>query len=807
MRQLRRALGDAAPTTLSTRFLVFFVLILAATVSIYGYLGLRLGTSADSYATDCLADTGLDRLTRIEPAGIPGMIGSTTPVVACVGADMDVVIWSGVAGLLLLGTAAFAAYRLAPRWRRGRAPRALTPKTWRVRLRPLAEYDPEAAAEVERLAHGFGLPAPPDLLTDPLGGSSFVFGSPRRPIFFLAGKTVRERQRDPDRFTAVVLHELAHLKNRDTRPSLLASTAWFSFLAVAVTPYLVLLVVDLATPDPGGWRPAAMAAGRDDLHTTLAILTLVTLVVLTRFAVLRDRELTADATAGAHDDGGALLRHLTAASEPPTRMPVFLRRHPPLSLRRRAAADPWAVPPVSFAQLVMAGAGLSALSQDAGSTAWHALIAAGFDPQPSPRTSLILVTAVAVAVAGPLAALAWLIEATTWRARLRQLVEPTRSPALRLALALGGGMLLGEAGSVSAANASHWGVFDGVGDGNPGTAIASASALVAVVLALCRWSWDNAGAWLPTVRRSLRRVSHLSAVAGVAAVLPLYATWWSMHDEPLAGRVYLWTPGLAEALKFPYVPFPAGQWLQIVYVPLDSVALTPGIALLVVLPLLVTTAGLIRRPVDGTPRWLTDLAPVEFRLPDNRPPIRRAIRAGAAGCVIFLLAGVALALAGRAVLPRAALNTPADTAFLGYLLATATVLAIVVSAGTAAGTVLRRGSGDVVFGSIAALVVACFGAAVTPLLMILARCGPGLSDCGLHQPVRAYLVFLSLSGTALPVKAVAAGMVVAGLAVAADRRSRDTATITPRPPVTLAGIGIALSGTVLAAAALASLSP
>ena len=803
-KEIRRAIGSASalPATLTTRFVILFVLILAGTVSIYGYLGLRLGSTAEARAADCLAGSDLEQLSRLDLGGIRGMIGTTT-VVSCVAGDKHVVLWSGVAGLLAVGGVAFAAYFLAPRARRARLPRAVTPHSRRANLLPLAGYDPQAAAEAYRIIAGFAPIRTPQLHTDPLARQSYVFGSPRRPQLVLAGNTVRNRVSNPDGFTADLLHELAHLKNRDLGPTLLAATAWWSFAVLAMVPYLGLLIADLLGGGPLGWRPPTMTA--DDLHATLAILAMILLVVLTRLAVLRDREIAADATAGGHPDGAAVARHLANLPlEAPSRTPVLLRRHPPRSLRRRAATDPWAVPSLSFLQLLAAGAGLSALSQDCGTFAWQAMIAAGFDPVPSPRTTLLLITAVAVATAGPTVALAWLIEARTWRTRLRGLVEPVRSPVIGLALALGAGMLLGEAGSVSAANASHWGVFDGVGDGNPATAAVSAAALVAIVLGLCRWSWDNAAAWLPTVDGSLRRVSRWSIAVGVVAFLPWYATWWSMHDEPLFGRAYLWNPGLASALAFPYVSLPAGTWLQITYVPLDLLALTPGVAVLTVLPVILTAVGLARRRVAGPPRWA---GAIDFRPPDDRPPVRRAFRAGAIGGALVFLAGLILAMAGHAAFPSGALTGPDKIANTNYLLVAACVLTAAVGAGTAAMTALSHDSRSVVFGLIAALVVACVGAVVTPLLMFATHCGPGLTAaCRIGGPVNAYAIFFSLAGTVQPVKTLVAGMIVTGVAVAVRRRPPVArATTERRPSAAWTGVGLALSGALLVVAALVSL--
>jgi hypothetical protein len=786
--RLRKAVGDPSilPTTLSARFVVLCVLILASTASVYGYLGLRLADAGETRAAGCLAGSGLDELRRIQPGDVPGLIGRTTPVVTCVAPDLPLIVWSSLGGLVLVVGVALVAYAIGPRRPRG--------------LLPLRQDHAAAAAEVDRLVSEYGLVRRPAVWVDPLASDSRVGGTEGRPLLFLDRATVRAYDEDMDRFRATVLHELAHLRNRDVRPTRLATTAWRSFLALAVVPYVGLLVLDVI-----GRRQKAL----DDLHTTLAIAAMVVLVLLTRRALLRDRELGADATAGRYDDRGLLARRL-ALSRRPIRRPVFLRTHPTAGQRRQAIAEPWNLPPLSFAQFAAAGIGLSVLSQDAGTFAWQALLAAGFEPVPGPQTTFVLIAVAAIANLGPIGALAWLVGAATWRGRVRQLVAPTRSSVFAPALGLGVGMIMGEPASVSAANASHWGVFDGVGDGSVGTAVVAVLVLVAILAALSRWSWDNAGAWLPAVRGSLRRASGWSAAIGAVAVLPWYATWWSMHDEPMIGRAYAWDPGFAEALGYRYVSLPAGEWLQISYVPGDMLAWAPGVVVLTALPVLVTVAGLVRRRTPSTPLWVSAAdAGLEFRPPDHRPPLARAVLVGAAGAALVLAAGTALAWAGYAHLAGLDRLNGADHAeFLHYLTAAATVLTSVVAAAAAAVTTLTHRSRSVVLGLVSALIVGCVGAIAAPAMIGVARCGPvDLYACQGDRFLANYRVLLGLTGTAMPVKAIVAGLVVAGGA-AAIRRSSPVAErpATSRPATVLVLSGAASVVLLLTAATWFNLS-
>src|SRR5205823_4879351 len=103
---------------------------------------------------------------------------------------------------------------------------------------------------------------------------------------------------DPAAFRAVVLHELAHLRNRDVDVTYLTIAIWRSFVALAVLPLVLLLLHPSLFATPLRWRLAELSPSLL-LRAGVAMLVLAGLVYLTRNAVLRTRELYADArTAG-----------------------------------------------------------------------------------------------------------------------------------------------------------------------------------------------------------------------------------------------------------------------------------------------------------------------------------------------------------------------------------------------------------------------------------------------------------------------------------------------------------------------------
>ncbi len=93
----------------------------------------------------------------------------------------------------------------------------------------------------------------------------------------------RSRSAAPAAFEAVILHELAHIKNRDIDQTYLALAIWRAFVVAALLPLAVRLIVTrvLGEPQLLIWRMAVLAL----------------IVYSLRNAILRSREFDADARA------------------------------------------------------------------------------------------------------------------------------------------------------------------------------------------------------------------------------------------------------------------------------------------------------------------------------------------------------------------------------------------------------------------------------------------------------------------------------------------------------------------------------
>lgn len=178
-----------------------------------------------------------------------------------------------------------------------------------------------------------------------LTATAKVFGRTGRPTVCLHGgllvggngQSAGERDR---RFVAVLMHEFAHIRNRDVTIAYLTVALWRCFLVAVVLPY-VLIGVYVLTVGRGTWVVDSTFWWKDLARTAF----MVVLVYLSRADVLRCRELCADITAvrwGADPRGwvfdvraprGGRAGRLAAAAR------EVWRTHPNWEIRRRTLHD------------------------------------------------------------------------------------------------------------------------------------------------------------------------------------------------------------------------------------------------------------------------------------------------------------------------------------------------------------------------------------------------------------------------------------------------------------------------------------
>ncbi|MGW7263305.1 M48 family metalloprotease [Streptomyces sp. NPDC054842] len=203
---------------------------------------------------------------------------------------------------------------------------------WHERRRRLSPLSADDAAdlleELERLRRLAGLGRLRFRL-EPFNAvpCAFVFGLPRRRTLALSTGLVVRHRTDPPAFRAVVLHELAHLRNRDIEPTYLALTLTASFGMVLGADSVNRLV------SSGPLRLFVLGPVAQAL--LLGVLTLLLLA-----ALVRSREFQADARVAEWEgDASALPRVLRDMPAPRHRVVAGLRTlHPTPAERARRFA-------------------------------------------------------------------------------------------------------------------------------------------------------------------------------------------------------------------------------------------------------------------------------------------------------------------------------------------------------------------------------------------------------------------------------------------------------------------------------------
>ncbi|MCK7625869.1 M56 family metallopeptidase [Streptomyces sp. RS10V-4] len=579
---------------------------LGGAVSTAAYFGLGGGVDGLADALRCTAehfpDTAADpgRLSRICP--LPDL-GSGTAV--------------ELPALAALWLAVGAVYWLLPAYR-----------VRRRRLRPLPDTLTGIRSTLAELVALAGLRCRVRFVADwrdpaPTG---LAFGRVGRRQVMLSGGLLQLHRQDPEAFRAIVLHELAHLRNRDVDIAFLTLICQRLFvtalaLPMAVTaPFALLVAVVLM---PGGL-----------LYQLLLIVTqcaLAATVVLTGTAVLRSRELYADArvavwTGGAH----ALRRMLTAQQHldrPGRRLPPALRPHPAAARRLAALSDTRLL--FGFGPWEAFGLALTCslvYQQLARWTEEAARLGSSGSPLSAAVPAVLLGGGVAMGV---------------WRATLAARLDGDRwRGAHRTGLAMAAGLVMGTFGDQVRSTALALGLADSLP-----VQLAWWLVLGAVGYGYVRWNAATARLWAPAVlaaRRPLRLVA-----AGCAAGVALLSVWLAhAYAAGSPGFDLLTPPRPLNLLPTPldylgYVfstafvlPPPAGV--------LALVLLTATLPLAAPLAVRLSRRSRVRVPGTGPERFLLRPLPAAHAAALLAPPVLRPARAVVQGAVFGAAAGLGL---------------------------------------------------------------------------------------------------------------------------------------------------------------------
>ncbi|MGO8956487.1 MAG: M56 family metallopeptidase [Streptosporangiaceae bacterium] len=730
-----RLLADAKilPSATTVRFAVLVMTLIASTGSIYGYIGLEAATGAGHHYDSCMTGVPL----RFGVGGLSS--ASAVAVLGCSAAYTGTIVAWTLSGIVGVAFAAMAAYLVMPWWTvhvtgpwwptKGRGGRV---RPWWIPgaprpLRPLREdrRDQRAMAErVRYLAERSGLRTLPCCVLDPYSGATaWTFGRHGEEYLKLGiglGQTLRKA---PLIFDGVVLHELAHLRNRDNRPTFMTYAAWRVFVILALVPYTITIIVRASLPDG---------------HELVSVLALTILTYLTRNAVLRVRETHADARAALVDAVAihSAITELARVHPQKRRLPAFLSLHPEPCQRLADLNDPGAL--CKPEGLAMFGAGIASgsvatnlvftfwvgsltttslrgvlLRLAAGSSVGnsHALLAAAIVYFPVLMATLPLLAGFACV--------------TMWRAQLGALVGARQPPVIRHAVPLALGFMVGWPLSLNYAIAGTWGVFDSSGAWE--TADLAVSALTLCVLSgvMFRWAAETAAVWIPVTSGSLRRQSLLATLVATLGAFPPFFLWLLVHDNATITTV-----------SYPAVDphmsgWPLAGWAQIGYLPLTSLSSMPGCIALVALPCLYAIAGAARRSPRAAPRWIPEQALAAgavdaLQLHRPRGRIGLALLAGLSAAMV----GPALAL-GYVIALRIAVGGNL-TRYGGGLIYVATITTWITLAVCVVAAILAARAAQgmrLTIGLLTVLVGTALGSPLVTATVFVGACGDAALSC------------------------------------------------------------------------------
>ncbi|MEV0699865.1 M48 family metalloprotease [Saccharopolyspora sp. NPDC050389] len=624
--------------------------------------------------------------------------------------------------------AAAAAYWVLPWWK-GRPGRVV----------PVDELDAtgELRRVLDELVSTAGLARAPKFVVDPAArtASAFVFGRWRRYTVCLHGGLVVRRLRNPDGFRAVVLHELAHIRNLDVDVTYGTGAIWRVFLAAVLVPDAVLLILNVAFARSGMFS----SAGRwVDAHYVLLSVVLVLLVYLARAEVLRSRELHADLDAARWGADVHGWQHGSPAAAGRARRLVasfagLWRTHPGWAQRRHALADQSGLFGVQALPMFLTGAVTTIAT---GQVATTTELGAPWVQ----RTSEVLGAGLIAAIAG----------VALWRATIHAVRTGRRPPSgIRAGLWIGAGLVVGEVAMVRSQD------FDALFPDRPQFLLS----LVLVVTVAAWWTAQLAELSVRGSGGSATRPAMLFGLAATWLIVGVWLAWWQTTGYLLAADPMISAADAEQALLYRLPELRDAPPAALSLIATVQAALVPT----AVYPSLLWAAAAL---------WLVPLLVWE-RHSATMTRLRRVVLIGASG------GGLAVLLVGVLHVWR----SPDDQSWLTVLLFSTwlqvlLIGAVVITAIVAAALADR-------FSLLAALIAAGIAAfaglvAVVALQAFDGFLGPlnaRVANCGWH-PAESWFTVKNLADDVLGFGiflAAAAVLVTAGVRAVFSRRER------PRP--------------------------
>ncbi|GAA2692099.1 M48 family metalloprotease [Streptomyces lunalinharesii] len=727
----------SAGTTM--RFVLLLVLMVVASGTMI--VGVLSGLNRPS-GLGCLLAAGADPNEGTVAATSASVITQSDAYDACEARfNSSLPWWLGLAWPVLLLVVAGVLFVGLPAW-----------KTRRGRVVPLdrVDRDGEFRRQLTDLVDVAGLARAPRFVVDPaaLSAGAVVFGRNRRATVCLHTGLLARRAADPEGFRAVLLHELAHVRNRDVTIAYTTVALWWAFLALALVPYLAWsaygLIDGLGSPFWSGVGPVVT-------RSLLLPVLLVPLVYLARADVLRSREVYADLAAvrwGADPRGwaipvagragGALRRAVGSFVE-------LWRTHPRWDLRRASLDDPAELFGASPLSMFLTGAAAIVIN----SQMWDYLGQFNLVSAWTGGAIALVAAALITAVAGTVLC----------RAVAHAMVTGSRVPSgVRAGLWLGLGMAVAEFGADRVA------VFEWLPS--------QPEALLLPVLAgavFALWTTRCARLWLRAWRGGSSRTAMLIALAGAFLVLSGWFSWWQQTGVQLAFQWPFNVSAMRDALTQGQPPGQVAEHaaalsvIAAVWAVLGTLAELPLVptaaAAMWVVPLLAQLA----RPAVGAPRWARDAVRdgTDVSVPwEAPPPLRRAVWPGLAGGAVGWAVIVGVTAWTHTGQPPLGLRGVEYLIFEGWGLAALTVAAAVAAVAADIAARGRRLSTTLVAAGTAVVTGYCGLFALTSL----DGCVPSLavlqSSCQ-WRPAEAWRDAQPMLGMALVLGAATAVLAVA----------------------------------------------
>ncbi|WP_327691268.1 M48 family metalloprotease [Streptomyces sp. NBC_00461] len=693
----------------TVRFAMLLVLLLAASGAMTLPVLQALRTSD---ALGCNLAAGVDPYNIGNGPALVSALSQAVPYLACMAKYAPPPPWWGLVGLpVLLSGVAGVLFLVLPAWKAGRG-----------RVVPLetVDHDGELRRLLDALAATAGLARTPRVVVDPAAASTgaVVFGRNRRPTVCLHGGLLARRNREPERFRAVLLHELAHIANRDVTITYVTVALWRVFLAMVLLPYLIWE----GTVIHGTYFESGAANWPSYLPATtrgvLLPIVMVALVYLARSDVLHSREVYADlaavrwgadprswAVTGPTPPGGALRR---AAG----RFLEVWRTHPRWELRQDVLADPAPLFGIRPLSMFLAGTAAALIDSSVLNYLSPYFLSGGWLNQAVFLASAVLVTGVA--------------GIALWRAVAHAVLTSGRVPSgVRTGLWLGAGMACGN-------------LITGFGSGAEWFPSRPQLLLLVVCAGMAYTWWVAQCARLCTRAwrgRTLRPVM-LFNLAAAALVLCCWLAWWGQAGAPYADGFWFSAPGVQAALRYdfpgPITGHPAMLSAITAVLPPVLNALIPplvpaGVAVLWVVPLLAWAIG----PSAAAPRWadgaLPDTGILAVPPGDGVPRLGRVLWPGLLGGAAAWIAVVGVQTYMHTWQPgpqqRGGIFVWSYLAWLFVALVSATVVAAVAA-------IVRSGPYRLLGALIAAETAALTGLAGTLLIVSSDGCVQPLNTLG-----------------------------------------------------------------------------